>query len=89
MLLGGRRPLMVLDHRQLAPLLEEAGARSEDVEMVYTVFTIGSYLSFPRHAPDSVVAQWQRALDRMKQDGAFTRIYRQWYQEAPPPEVLK
>jgi polar amino acid transport system substrate-binding protein len=89
MLLGGRRPVMVLDHRQLQPLLEEAGAHPEQVEMVYTAFTIGSYLSFPKQAPAEQVAQWQRALDKMKQDGAFARIYRQWYQEAPPPDVMK
>lgn len=89
MLLGGRRPVMVLDHRQLQPLLDEAGARPEQVELVYTADTIGSYLSFPKQAPAALVAQWQRALDKMKQDGAFARIYRQWYQEAPPPEVMK
>lgn len=89
MLLGGRRPVMVLDHRQLAPLLEEAGARSDEVEVVRTVFTIGSYLSFPRHAPDRLVSQWQDALDRMKRDGSFARIHRKWYREAPPPDVLK
>jgi len=70
-------------------LLEEAGAHPEQVEMVYTAFTIGSYLSFPRQAPAELVAQWQRALDKMKQDGAFARIYRQWYQQAPPPDVMK
>lgn len=89
MLLGGRRPVMVLDHRQLQPLLAEAGARPDQVEMVYNAFTIGSYLAFPRQAPADLVAQWQRALDKMKQDGSFARIYRQWYQEAPPPDVLK
>lgn len=88
MLLGGRRPAMILDQRQLAPLLAEAGARKEEVELVYTAFTIGSYLSFPKGAPDSLVAQWQRALDAMKQDGSFARIYRHWYREAPPPDVL-
>ncbi|WP_165403580.1 MULTISPECIES: ABC transporter substrate-binding protein [unclassified Duganella] len=79
MLLAGRRPVMVLDREQLPALLEQAGADADQVEPVLKLMSIQSYFTFALDAPDSQVAQWQQALDRMKRDGALARLQRQWF----------
>lgn len=79
MLLVGRRPVMVLDREQLPALLEQAGADADQVEPVLKLMSIHSYFTFPPDAPDSQVAQWQLALDKMKRDGALARLQKQWF----------
>jgi polar amino acid transport system substrate-binding protein len=79
MLLAGRRPVMVLDREQLPVLLEQAGADPAQIEPVLKLTTIHSYFTFPLDMPDSQVAQWQLALDKMKRDGSLARMQKQWF----------
>lgn len=78
MLLAGRCPLLAIDELQVPELLRRAGASQDAVERVFQVAPARSYLSFSLNVPDRVVARWQAELDRMKQDGSFARLHRQW-----------
>lgn len=78
MLLQGRAPLMAIDELQVPDLLRRAGAGADALEQVYRVAPALSYLSFSRNVPDKVVARWQGELERMKRDGRFEQLRRQW-----------
>jgi len=54
---------------------------------VYTVRTVPMYIAFSRDTPDSVIAEWQDALDSMKRDGTFDAI-RQKYGLDPAPGTI-
>ncbi|MDN2695585.1 transporter substrate-binding domain-containing protein [Janthinobacterium sp. SUN073] len=79
MLLAGRYPLMVLDQEQLPALLEQAGVTADAVELVYPIFSIGSYVTFPLSSDPALVMRWQRTFERMKRDGAYDAIARRWF----------
>jgi polar amino acid transport system substrate-binding protein len=36
------------------------------------------YLAFSRKTPDEVVRRWQAALDDLKKDGTFARLFAKW-----------
>lgn len=79
MLLAGRYPLMALDQEQLPALLERAGVAADAVELVYPIFSIGSYVTFPLSTDPVLVLRWQRTFERMKRDGAYDAIVRRWF----------
>lgn len=79
MLLGGRAPLLVLEKLQAAVILKEIGAEPDAIEVAYTLSPSISYLSFSKALPDATVKKWQDALDKMKKDGAFSRIRKKWF----------
>lgn len=79
MLLGGRAPLMVLEKLQAAVLLKEINAAPDAIEEAYTLSPSVSYLSFSKGMSDATVKTWQDALDKMKKDGTYSRIYKKWW----------
>lgn len=79
MLLGGRAPLMVLEKLQAAVILKEINADPDAIEEVYTLSPSTSYLSFSKGISDATVKKWQEALDKMKKDGSYSRIYKKWF----------
>jgi polar amino acid transport system substrate-binding protein len=60
-----------------------------DLEPVLTVSQTDFYIAFSRDTPPEVVKKWQTQLDKMKQDGSFERIYRDYLPEAELGELLK
>lgn len=88
MLMAGRRPAMLIEERQLAALLRDEHVDPGQLVPVYTVFTAAVYLGFSAKTPDEEVRRWDMALLAMKADGTFAHIYRKWFGEAPPRELL-
>jgi polar amino acid transport system substrate-binding protein len=86
MLRHGRVPVVVADNVTLESLLALGGLRPENVEPLYGFLRSEAYIAFSAHTPDSVIRDWQQALDSMKADGSFALIYRRWLpeQEIPP-----
>jgi polar amino acid transport system substrate-binding protein len=85
-LLAGRISLMVSDSITLGEVLKANGAKPEDVKAVYTFITTQSYIAFSLDTPDDMVQQWQKALDAMKADGTFAKIYGKWLPGEVPPQ---
>jgi len=52
----------------------EAGVDPAGIEAVYTVRKVELYIAFNNKTPESVVAEWQGALDAMKRDGTYNAI---------------
>ncbi|MFZ6745452.1 substrate-binding periplasmic protein [Undibacterium sp. JH2W] len=87
MLVAGRAPLMALDDVTLADTLLAAGINANDIETASTITQAVQYIAFSRDTPDSVANRWQKALDDMKADGSFERIYKKWLPGVTPPDA--
>jgi polar amino acid transport system substrate-binding protein len=78
MALNDRAPLMFTSDVTLPDLLEKAGAKNNDLELIYTVTSIQTYVAFSAATSRDTVAKWQAALDSMKRDGSYSAIYAKW-----------
>lgn len=86
MLLTGRGTLMAAHNLTLPTLLSGVGASMQDLELVHTFYQTETYVAFSSGTPAETVGAWQTALDAMKHDGSFARIYARWLPgETPPP----
>ncbi len=47
---------------------------ADEIEKVYEIKTSDLYIAFSKETPDSIIAQWQAALDELKQNGRFDEI---------------
>jgi len=87
MAVNGRAPLMFVGNVTLPELLEKAEAKRSDVELLYTVTSIQTYIAFSLGTPKEVVAAWQAALDAMKRDGSYNAIYAKWLPGETPTKI--
>lgn len=87
MTVNGRAPLMFIGNLTLPDLLERAGAKPNDVELLYTITSIQTYIAFSLGTPRDVVTSWQAALDSMKRDGSYAAIYAKWLPGETPPKI--
>jgi polar amino acid transport system substrate-binding protein len=87
MAVNGRAPLMFVGNLTLPDLLERADAKPGDVERVFTVTSIQTYIAFSLGTPREVVASWQTALDNMKRDGSYAAIYSKWLPGETPTRI--
>jgi len=87
MAVNGRAPLMFVGNLTLPDLLEKAEAKRSDVELLYTVTSIQTYIAFSLGTPKEIVNAWQAALDGMKRDGSYAVIYAKWLPGETPARV--
>jgi polar amino acid transport system substrate-binding protein len=87
MTVNGRAPLMFIGNLTLPDLLERSGAKPSDVERVYVVTSIQTYIAFSLGTPRDVVNSWQAALDGMKRDGSYAAIYAKWLPGETPTKI--
>ena len=88
MLMAGRQPALVMEDRQMAVLLREAGLPPDAVRPALLSAVVDSDLAFSPGTPAERVRAWRQTLVAMKRDGGFERIYRQWFEARPPAELL-
>ena len=72
----------------------EAGLQSLNktiwaVTPLMTIKTDLVYFAFNRNIPDDVVADFQREIDRSKENGTLKRIYQQYMHQQDPPGTLQ
>lgn len=84
-LLDGKVELLASDNLGMPAALEKIGGSMDDVESVFTLSTDLFYVAFSRRVAPERVARWQAALDDMKRDGSFARIYARWLPAEVPP----
>jgi len=85
MLVGKRAPLMALDDITLADTLSAGGVDPQLIEPGVLISQAVQYIAFSSDAPDTMIARWQKALDDMKSDGSFDRLYEKWLPGVTPP----
>lgn len=74
----GRNPVFVSHEFTLPSLLAKEGVPEGEVVTLFTFMEKGHYLAFSQKTPDEVVKKWQKALDDMKKDGTFAKVFNKW-----------
>lgn len=66
-------------------IMENAGFDGESIENIFTIRENLLYIAFSKGTPRDTILTWKSALEVMKRDGTFTKIYERWLPgEAPP-----
>jgi polar amino acid transport system substrate-binding protein len=84
-LLSGHVQAIALDDVTLEMSSHEAGVPVSAFEPVLPIAEALQFLAFSLDTSDDVVQRCQKALDEMKADGMFARIYKRWLPAAVPP----
>jgi polar amino acid transport system substrate-binding protein len=84
-LMEGRVDLWLDSNLTAHQVVQNAGYNPADLEPVLTVKTNHLYIAFSLATADSVVEQWQSALNDMVGDGSYQAIYQRWLPEESPP----
>ena len=66
-------------------LVESEGYKLTDVRLVYTFFRTQLYIAASKGTDPMIVTQWNNALEQMKKEGVFLKIYREKYPDIEPP----
>jgi len=77
-LLDGKVQLLASNNLEMPAVLKKVGGSMDDVENVFTASTDLFYIAFSKATPAERVARWQDALDGMKRDGSFAKLYAKW-----------
>lgn len=85
MLIAGRVPLMASELLTLPELLRREGQPADAIVTASTYPGALGYLAFSQATPDAEVQRWQKALDAMKRDGSFAKLFRRWLPHMLPP----
>jgi polar amino acid transport system substrate-binding protein len=89
----GRVPLILTDNLSFFSKGEAAtlvgNLTHDDVKSVYPYRQAYGYISFWKGTDDKEIKRWQSALDDMKRDGTFSRIYQHWLPGEEEPSLYK
>lgn len=88
-LLDGKVQLVAASNTEMPATLEGIGASMGDVKSVFTLSTDLAYVAFSQGTSPKLVARWQAALDAMKRDGSFEKIYARWLPGEVPPGIFQ
>jgi polar amino acid transport system substrate-binding protein len=88
-LLDGKVRLVVSSNAEMPSTLTRTGASMGDVKNAFTLSTDLVYIAFSQGTSPTLVARWQAALDAMKRDGSFARIYAKWLPGEIPPGIFQ
>lgn len=92
-LLEGHIQVMVTSPSGLDLQMTNLGASASQVKALYIFLRTQSYIAISKKTAPTVVVDWVKALNSLKQDGTFQKIYVKWYPEnklpgpALPPEI--
>jgi len=87
--LNGEAIIMPYNNIAMSTLLKQLGYPADALVPVYTVSVDPVYLAFSKDVSDAVVKEWQDALDLLKNNGTFERIYTKWLPHETPPGILQ
>ncbi|WP_189049350.1 substrate-binding periplasmic protein [Aliidongia dinghuensis] len=88
LLMSGHVQAVALDDVTLEMSSRAAEVPSSGFRPVLEIAEASQFLALSRDTPDEVVERCQHALDGMKADGTFARIYHRWLPAAAPPGSL-
>jgi polar amino acid transport system substrate-binding protein len=87
-LIQGEVQLSVFTDITVAEIVKNAGYRMDDLEPVFTLSSSYFYIAMSLGTPLEMVKKWQSALDSLKADGTFEKIYRSYIPNADLKDLL-
>jgi len=88
-LMNGEVQLSVFTDITIPEIVKNAGYGMDDIEPVFTVSNTHFYIAMSLGTPLETVKKWQSALDGLKADGTFEKIYRSYLPNADLNDLLK
>jgi polar amino acid transport system substrate-binding protein len=88
-LLDGDVQLLASSNLGMPAALKKMGGSMDDVESAFTLSTDLFYIAFSKRTSPQLVTRWQDALDAMKRDGGFAKIYSKWLPTENPPGIFQ
>ena len=88
-LMNGDVQFSIFTDLTVPEIVKNAGYGMDDLEPVYTVSKTYFYIALSRDTPAEVARAWQSALDALKKEGTFERIYRRYLPDAELEDLLK
>jgi polar amino acid transport system substrate-binding protein len=78
MVQAGRSDMLISTNFDLPILAQNNGFKATDFEPVLTVQNYFLYIGFSKSTDDSIIIEWQKALDEMKADGTYEKLINKW-----------
>jgi polar amino acid transport system substrate-binding protein len=88
-LMSGEVQITVFTDITVPEIVKNAGYSMDDLEPVFTVSNTYFYIAVSLGTPPDTVKKWQSALDSLKADGTFERIYRSYIPKADLNDLMK
>jgi polar amino acid transport system substrate-binding protein len=88
-LMNGEVQISVFTDITIPEIVKNAGYNMDDLEPVFTVSNTYFYIAVSLGTPLDTVKKWQSALDSLKTDGTFEKIYRTYIPNADLNDLLK
>jgi polar amino acid transport system substrate-binding protein len=88
-LMNGEVQISVFTDITILEIVKNAGYSMDDLEPVFTVSNTYFYIAISLGTPPDTVKKWQSALDSLKADGTFEKIYRSYIPNADLNDLLK
>lgn len=88
-LLTGEISLFPSDKATAEAALAAIGKSIYDVTGKLTIRTDLVYFAFNKAIPDKVVEDFQRVIDKTKQNGFLKQLYKRYMQSANPPDIIQ
>ena len=88
-LMNGEVQISVFTDITIPEIVKNAGYNMDDLEPVFTVSNTYFYIAVSLGTPLDTVKKWQSALDSLKTDGTFEKIYRSYIPNADLNDLLK
>lgn len=88
-LLTGEISLFPVDRITAEATIADIGKTAYDFTGKLTFRTDLVYFAFNKAIPDWVVEDFQRVIDKTKQNGMLKRFYQQYMESANPPEIIQ
>lgn len=85
MVIANRAPLVVTTSIAVGDALAKIGEPPTALKKLFTVAKADTYLIFSTSSDKELVDKLQHALDGMKADGSFQKIYKKWFPLDTPP----
>ena len=71
---------------EIASAAKAAGYQPADFKKAIPLFKLQAFLAFSRNTPRATVAVWKNALEAMRKDGTFERIFHKYSPNKPLPD---
>ena len=88
-LMNGEVQVSIFTDITISEIARKAGYSMDALEPVFTVSTTYFYIAMSLGTPAEQVKKWQSTLDKLKSDGTFEKIYRNYLPNADLADLLK
>ena len=78
MLINGRVSLTIIADSGFLEVIKTTGTQKNAIKQSFDLFENRSYLAMSNNIPDTVVQEWQEALDRLKKTGRYNLLIQQY-----------